>query len=83
MIKQNVITIAAIIISSYIELSVGHTYIFGHDLLRVRFTNGHVLSDGEMSDSELLNLSQLTEDSIMNNVNNIEHGHDSGIVDGV
>ena len=40
-----------------------------------------MLSDGELSDSEWLNLTQLTVDGLVNIVDNIEHSHDSGIVD--
>ena len=39
-----------------------------------------MLSDGELSDSEWLNLTQLTVDGLVNIVDNIEHSHDSGIV---
>ena len=39
-----------------------------------------MLSDGEFSDSEWLNLTQLTVDGLVNIVDNIEHSHDSGIV---
>ena len=39
-----------------------------------------MLSDGELSDSEWLNLNQLTVDGLVNIVDNIEHIHDSGIV---
>ena len=39
------------------------------------------VSGGELSDSELLNITQLTVDGLVNIVDNIEHGHDSGIVD--
>ena len=35
---------------------------------------------GELSDSEWLNLTQLTVDGLVNIVDNIEHSHDSGIV---
>ena len=40
-----------------------------------------MLSDGELSDSELLNLTQLTVDGLVNIVEDIEHDHDSGGVD--
>ena len=40
----------------------------------------NVLSDGELSDSEWLNLTQLTVDGLVNIVDNIEHSHDSGMV---
>ena len=42
-----------------------------------------MLSDSELSDSEWLNLTQLTVDGLVNIVDNIEHtcSHDSGIVD--
>ena len=39
-----------------------------------------MLSDGEFSDSEWLNLTQLTVDGLVNIVDNIENSHDSGIV---
>ena len=39
-----------------------------------------MLSDGELSDSEWLNLTQLTVDGLVNIVDNIEHSHNSGIV---
>ena len=38
------------------------------------------MSDGELSDSEWLNLTQLTGDGLVNIVDNIEHSHDCGIV---
>ena len=39
-----------------------------------------MLSDGELSDSEWLNLTQLTVDGLVNIVDNIGHSHDSGMV---
>ena len=39
-----------------------------------------MLSDGELSDSEWLNLTPLTVDGLVNIIDNIEHCHDSGIV---
>ena len=55
-----------------------------NDLLPVLYSPiVHVLSDGELSDNEVLNLTQMTEDSLVYIVDNIEHGHDSGRVDGV
>ena len=55
-------------------------YIYRNAILPVLYTILNVFSDGELSDSEWLNLTQLTVDGHVNIiVDNTEHCHDSGI----
>ena len=59
--------------ASHLMLSIEMTYYQYYTVYKI-------LNVFKLSDSELLNLTQLTVDGLVT-IDNIEHGHDSGIMD--